>query len=240
VSVSLSALADDITTRVDQLGQREDVVSQLRSLDAVRQAVDDLLREVDEVHLVVVAARQEDFAPELPDFVDTSSALKKVASQLGKGVVDREGAQRAIDNATGKLRSVRENLTTAWRSHVAEEVPGHDGLAVLADAFRAVEGAGPHARDLHMAIDSVRSLFRAPPSPEAISQLRDLAVKVPALLQELVGENEEVRRFAHQLARGGAGVDALTPAVAEWMRSQGFTCSFKIVAGRPAESGMPT
>ena len=36
------------------------------------------------------------------------------------------------------------------------------------------------------------------------------------------------------VARGGAPLRALTPAVQEWIRRRGFVNSFKIVAGRPA------
>jgi hypothetical protein len=234
MSTDLSPLAASVTSGIERLGQRNELRDQLRSMDAVGKTIDGLLLQLHVLGEVVAAARQAGFAPTMPDVAEATAALRKLAAQLAAVDVDREFAQKVIDKVRAALATADEALTAAWREYVSSRVPGREGLIDLAQAFRDVEGASNDARDLEAAAASVQTLLQRRPSVEAVRRLGELANAIPALLQRLVGAEETVGVFADQLARGGASIEALTPAVLGWMQDKGFMTSFKIVPGRPA------
>ena len=65
-------------------------------------------------------------------------------------------------------------------------------------------------------------------------QTAEAVQAIRAAVTALVGsgmDDDEVRHFIEAAARGGTHVQALTPAVLEWMRRSGIEKSFKIIAG---------
>jgi hypothetical protein len=234
MSTALSELAQQVTSGIERLGRRDELRTQLRSLDAVREAIDRLLKRLNALAGDLSPARQAGFAPLMPDVTGTARSLGKLAAQLQAGEVDREYAQQVIDAVDGLLRTVQSSLDDAWRGYVISRVPMHEGLAELADTFRTIRGARGKAQELQNAARSVVLLLERQPSADAIEKLQQLAQQIPALLRELVGDDPAVRKFADQLARGGASIEALTPPVLSWMQDKEFINSFRIIPGRPA------
>ena len=69
---------------------------------------------------------------------------------------------------------------------------------------------------------------------QAAAAMAAIRAALTALLGDSDADNDEIRHFIEAVARGGAHVRDLTPAVMDWMRRIGVEDSFKIVAGRPA------
>jgi hypothetical protein len=233
MSIDLSELAQQVTSGIERLGRRDELRTQLRSLAAVREAIDRLIRELNALAGNLSPARQAGFAPLMPDITGTIRSLGKLGAQLEAGEVDREYAQQVIDSVDGLLRTVQNSLDDAWRGYVTSQVPTHEGLAQLAGTFLTIPGARGKAQQLQTAARSVTLLLEQQPSSDAIEKLHRLAQQIPALLRELVGDDPAVRKFADQLARGGASIEALTPPVLNWMQDMKFINSFKIMPGRP-------
>jgi hypothetical protein len=91
---------------------------------------------------------------------------------------------------------------------------------------------------LRKGVTDLRALSRRLPDEaapgRAAAAVNDIRAALSALLGGSDADSDEVRHFVEAVAQGGARVDALTPAVTEWMRRTGIAGSFKIVAGRPA------
>jgi len=235
VTISLGDIANEVTLAVDRLSHRDDLRATLRSLVGIEEASDALLERLLALGECVSAGRQAGFAPESPDIADGVSRLTTLAAQLEAGEIDREFAQKALDAVSALIREADESLMEAWRDYIAEQVPSPKGLVVLAETFQGVQGATAAARELLTATRSVQALLNQRPSPVAVRTLAQLSSIIPSLLQDIVGEEPQVRQFADELARGGASIKTLTPAVVSWMREKGFGGSFKVVPGRPAE-----
>ena len=231
----LSTIAEQVTSGVERLGRREELMAQLRRIDAVEKASSELVLQLKYLTETVGVARAAGFVPPLPDAAAARGAVDRLRGQLANGDVDREFAQGVIDSIGSLIREAKESLTTAWRTYVGDRIPSPEGLLVLADAFSAVEGASAFATQPS---NSDSRCARFPPTGTFSGchrKVNELAAEMPHLLQQLVGAEPDVRAFAEQLARGGAGIDALTPSVLKWMEDAGFVGSFKVVAGRPAE-----
>ena len=93
------------------------------------------------------------------------------------------------------------------------------------------------AKNLRASAAELRKLSRVLPEERAPEEALALVTDVRGALAALLGGsdsgNEEVRHFMTAIAQGGAPLQALTPAVTDWMRRHGIEGEFKIVAGRP-------
>jgi hypothetical protein len=234
VTTPLRALAKTVEVGVERFRRRDELITQIRGLDAVKKATSRLETQVRELSDVARAARQAGFAPPIVDSEGVISGLAKLRDQLGRGAFDRESAQVALDALQKLVHRANDAIAAGWRQYVVSRLPTPEGLLELARTFIQVEGASTHAQRLRIAAIAVQRVVQQRPTREAVTRLDALSQEIPELLQYLVGEDVEVREFADQLARGGAGIDTLTPAVVEWMHDKGFTNSFKILPGPPA------
>jgi hypothetical protein len=230
----LGFLVQQVTSGVERLGRRDELTAQLRRIDAVDKACDQLVRQLAELTETEGVARGAGFAPPLPEWRDVATSVHGLRRQLAEDDVDREFAQGVIDSIGGLIRAARDSISSAWREYVVARIPSPEGFLVLADTFSAVEGASAYAARLRTSIRSASDLLQRSPTAAAVVKVNELAAEIPQLLQQLVGAEPQVRAFAEQLGRGGAGIEALTPSVLRWMKDSGFLGSFKVVPGRPA------
>jgi hypothetical protein len=116
-------------------------------------------------------------------------------------------------------------------------MPGLDSLNKLADTLNELGADRSQISKLRTAMSDLRQLSRRLPGESAPAQATKAVDAIDAALDILLGggtDDDEVRHFVETVARGGAHVRDLTPAVAEWMLHNRIEGSFRIVAGKPA------
>jgi hypothetical protein len=231
----ISDLSASIIAGAEVLGNQDRVLAELRDLRSIDEAIDACTTEITRWSALLAVAVHAGFAGEAPAIDGLLDAAAAVAIGLSaKREQQPQSQRRAIDTLRDAVRDSSEDLSAAWREHVATVVTSSRGMGDLAAAFISVPGAGDTARRLQSVLDELAALGHRQPSIEAVARLAELRDLVPTLLASLVGDEATVRSFAASLARGGASIEQLTPDVLAWMRDSGFLNSFRIVAGRPA------
>ncbi len=234
--VDFSSLMSVLTADLDALVNQEQTMNRLRVLNQINDLVVELASEAASWSDLVAVGRGAGFGGSEADNdvkVALVSALLIEVKADGDGQ-GQEHMRRVIAALIKALRESAANITAAWREHVSSAAPGARGLEAVAKTFAGFPAAADDARELQVVLDQLSAMPRERPSFAAEAQLRALAAQVPELLTKLVGEDPEVLAFADSLARGGAAISQITDAVTEWMQSQGFAGSFKVVAGPPA------
>ena len=142
------------------------------------------------------------------------------------------------------LRHINEvanaEKTTArdtWREFIDTRIPGLDSLNGLAAMLSQMGADMLQVANLRKSVAELRALSRRLPDASAPRQATAAVDVIYPALTILLGDSDahsDIRHFLEAVARGGAHVRALTPAVKDWMRGRGVEDSFKIVAGRPA------
>ena len=236
--MSLSELVSDLSSGLDALGNQQETMDRLRLLAQFDDVVRELATQVASWSSLVAVGRGAGFgAPEAGVAVQAAllpaMTVEVRAEDDGQGL---ERRRRVITTLTTALRDSVASVGAAWREHVAGAAPGATGLETLAKAFADVPAASARARELLGVLAELNALPLKPPTASSAERLRTLSARVPELLALLVGNDPEVRSFADSLARGGAAIDQITPAVVAWMTSAGFAGSFKVVAGQPVVS----
>jgi hypothetical protein len=229
--MTLSELADAITTGVRQTTQRNEIIGRVAERKRVEATLDPLLPAlIEAVSLVeATAASGLDISADgLRAIHGRISAAAGAHQELDVPVLE----QLAIDIRT-EAASIKSAATSSWRELVDRKVPQRQGLMGLANTYLQLDPADTVAQQLRDAVVAVQQLADAPPSMEALQLLDQLATQIPQLSRDLVGDATTVRSFVERVARGGAALDSLTPEVARWIEAKGFERVFKIVLGEP-------
>lgn len=235
--VGVSDLVSELAAGLDALGNQQRTLNRLRLLSQMDDVVGELTTVAASWSALVAVARGTGFgAPDSVAAVQVALAAAESVEIKTEGDAEQERGRRAIAALTRALRDSVMSITAAWREHVASASPGARGLEPLAKAFAEVPAAAVRARELQDVLTALNAMPMQSPNAASAERLRKLSARVPELLALLVGDDPEVRAFADSLARGGAAIDQITPGVLAWMRTAGFTGSFKVVAGQPVVS----
>ena len=232
---NLVDLADRVTTTVQQGAQKERVAEQVAQLKRIEASVSQLFSVVAATGKLVDAAVGAGIDVPIAGLQSLAGPLDEVAAKAANREVDGSAVDRLVIDIRSQLTTIQGAITISWRDLVDRKVPQREGLMRLAETFRQLDASSRLATELRTALVAARDLAGSPPTLTGLNTLESIAERVPKLLRDLVGDDPNVRLFADELARGGASVDALTPAVIAWIRARGFDRSFKIVPGEPAE-----
>ena len=144
---------------------------------------------------------------------------------------------RTLRLITDAVKTANKTAREAWRESIDARMPGLDSLNNLADTLSQIGAAKPQVANLRTAVSDLQRLSQQLPGKSAPTQAAKAAEDIRAALKALLGsgtDNDEIRHFVETVARGGAHVRDLTPAVMDWMHDSQIENSFKIVAGKPA------
>ena len=207
---NLTSLEKQLSPHVEDLGQ---AVAALDALDRVNQPV------------------------ERPDTRAAIAACRKTAELVRQNRSAPQDLPRTLRLITDAVKTANTTALDAWRESINARVPGLDSLNKLADTLSQLGAAKLQVANLRTAVSDLQRLSRQLPGNSAPAQAAKAAEDIRAALRALLGsgtDNDEVRHFVETVARGGAHVRDLTPAVMEWMRGSQIENSFKIIAGKPA------
>ena len=207
---NLTSLEKQLSPHVEDLGQ---AVAAFDALDQVNQPV------------------------ERPDTRAAITACRKTAELVRQNKSAPQDLPRTLRLITDVVKTANATALDAWRESINARVPGLDSLNKLADTLSQLGAAKLQVANLRAAVSDLQRLSRQLPGKSAPTQAAKAVEDIRAALRLLLGggtDNDEVRHFVEAVARGGAHVRDLTPAVMEWMRSSQIENSFKIIAGKPA------
>ncbi len=207
---SLTNLEKELWPHIGDLGQ---AVAAFDALDQVRRQT-----ERPETHSLAVACRE--------------------AAELVRQNKSRpEDLPRTLRNITDLVNAATATARDAWRDFIDARMSGLDSLNDLAEMLSQMGADRLQVVNLRKSVTELRALSRRLPDESAPDRATAAVAAIRAALTALLGDSDadnDVRHFMETVARGGAHVRALTPAVKDWMRRSGLENSFKIVAGRPA------
>ena len=207
---NLTSLEKQLAPQVEDLGQ---AVAALDALDQVDQPV------------------------ERPDTRAAGMACRKTAELVRQNRSAPQDLPRTLRLITDAVKTADATAQEAWRESINARMPGLDSLSKLADTLSQLGAAKLQVANLRAAVSDLQGLSRQLPGKPAPAQAAKAIEDIRAALAALLGsgtDNDEVRHFVETVARGGAHVRDLTPAVMEWMRGSRIENSFKIIAGKPA------
>ncbi|WP_342660847.1 hypothetical protein Rruber_01406 [Rhodococcus ruber] len=127
---------------------------------------------------------------------------------------------------------VRTDLIEHWHQYASDRMGDVSDLQVLATTLGQVAELADLSRQVEEALGRLARTQRELPSERSLGLLHAAEAKLQEL--ETALQPAAVRRFLSAVARGGAPVELLTDAVADWLRTHGAWSSFRIVAGGPA------
>lgn len=130
---------------------------------------------------------------------------------------------------TAFTASIKGAVMTAWRAEVQTHVAELESWRELAAALPASSGFGGALDDVVHLLARLRTIGKSLPTPDGLTALnqskalrRSLAPRLPV----------KVRAFVEAATSPqGASIDALDNEILSWMRHNGATQSFWIVAG---------
>jgi hypothetical protein len=230
--MSILERAESVLSQVRAVAEKEATLERVQRLLGVEQDAQALRRQASESFELVSALRSA--GGEVPV---EAGALRQRVDQVRATVATEDFELRRFNElrteVVNELSAASAGAKTAWREVVEQQVPNRDGLGKLAQTFADLRPDDPRNGQLGGAIREARRLAGEAPSVEALGRLRELGEQIRALIAELVGEGEEVRRFVDRAASGGASIDDVTDEVRSWIAENEFGQSFRIVAGPP-------
>jgi hypothetical protein len=220
------AQADRTTRSVELLTNLEKQVSPY--IEDLGQAVDAFVA-LDQVHRLT----------ERPETHVLAAACREAAEQVRQNKSGPQDLPRTLRNIHDVVNNATVAARDAWREFIDASMPGLDSLNNLAEMLSQMGADRLQVASLQKSVTDLRALSRRLPDASAPGRAIAAVTAIRAALTALLGgsdaENEEVRSFVEAVARGGAPLRALSPAVKDWIRHRGLVDSFKIVAGRPAD-----
>jgi hypothetical protein len=175
---------------------------------------------------------------ERPETHALAAACRGAAQQVRQNKSGPQDLPRTFRNIHEVVNNATVAARDAWREFIDASMPGLDSLNNLAGMLSQMKADRLQVASLQKSVTDLRALSRRLPDASAPDQATAAVAAIRAALTALLGDsdadNEEVRSFMETVARGGAPLRGLPPAVTEWLRRRGLVNSFKIVAGRPA------
>lgn len=137
---------------------------------------------------------------------------------------------KALDrDLTAFATSLKNAVMTAWRAEVQAHVGELESWRELAAVLPAASGFGGALNDLVHLLARLRTVGKSLPTPDALTALnqsealrRSLAPRLPVKIRAFVEAATSPQ---------GAPIDALDDEILTWMRDNGATRSFYVVAG---------
>jgi hypothetical protein len=231
--MTLLELAGEITTGVQRIAQREQIVRRIIELKRVDAKLDELKPVLDEVVSLVVAAQGGGLTISVDGLNSLRSRLNNAALYNGNSAVDVPALEDLVTDVRTEAALAKGAVTALWQELVDRRIPQRQGLRLLADAYLQLDPRNALAMELRQAVEDADQLVRKPPSSEALLRLDQLGQQIPQLSRDLVGDILTVRSFIERAARGGASLETLTPEVEHWIGMKGFERFFKITIGEP-------
>ena len=220
------AQADRTTRSVELLTSLEEQVSPC--IEHLGQAVD-----------AFFVLDQVDRRTERPETHALAEACREAAKQLRQNKSGPQDLPRTLRSLHDVVNNATAAARDAWREFIEASAPGLGSLNSLAEMLSQMGADRLQVASLQKSVTNLKTLSRQLPDASApdraIAAVALIRTALTALLGGSDAENEEVQFFVDAVARGGAPLRALTPAVKDWIRRKGLTNSFKIVAGRPAD-----
>lgn len=174
---------------------------------------------------------------ERPETHSLAVACRKAAELVRQNKSGPQDLHRTLRSITDLLSAATATARDAWRDFIDACMPGLDSLNDLAEMLSQMGADRTQVANLRKGVMDLRALSRRLPDEPAPGRATAAVAAIRAALRVLLGDGDadnDVRHFMEAVARGGAHVRSLTPAVKDWMRRSGLESSFKIVAGRPA------
>ena len=157
-------------------------------------------------------------------------AVRDRLAENPDGVAKGDGEFRKLLAACGTLATaLGEASRGAWEAHAAARRARPDG-ARLKQAGQV--GRGDLVGQIRAAErDADRRAASPPTTPAGFDEAEAAWKKLTNLIDRLPEptDDPEVNRFLQRTSAGGAPLDLLTPAVADWLRDQDLTGDFRIV-----------
>jgi hypothetical protein len=231
--MTLSELADAITTGVQQTAQRDVIAGRVGQLKRIESTLDQLMPVVTEAVSLVGAAAASGLSIDAERLASLGGRISDATVRADQLEVDGPALERLAMDVRTEAASVKSAATGSWRELVDRRIPQRQGLTALANTYLQLDPGDTLAQQLRQAVVAAQQLANMPPSIEALQRLDQLAAQIPQLSRDLVGDAPSVRSFIERVARGGAALDSLTPEVGRWIESKRFEGVFKIVLGEP-------
>ncbi|SRR5258708_5592341 len=231
--MTLLEVAEGITTGVQRTAQRELITGRVTQLRRIESTLDQVMPLVIEAVSLVGAAAVSGLSIKTDGLASVRDRITAATRRADQGDVDVPTLEQLLLDVRTEVESVKSTATISWHELVDRRIPQRQGLTRLADTYLQLDPGNGLAKELRHAVGAAEQLTNMRPSSEALQRLEQLATRIPQLLRDLVGEDPDVRAFAERVARGGAGLDSLTPEVVSWIALKGFERSFKIVPGEP-------
>ncbi len=231
--MTLSELADAITTGVQQTAQRNVLAGRVAHLKRIEWTLDQLMPVVAEAVSLVGAATASGLSIGAERLASLRGRIGDAILRVDQLELDARALEQLAMDMRSEAESVKSAATSSWRELVDRRIPQRQGLTGLANTYLRLDPGDMLAQQLRHAVVAAQQLADTPPSTGALQRLDQLATQIPQLSRDLVGDAPSVRSFVEGVARGGAALDSLTPEVARWIDSKGFERVFKIILGEP-------
>lgn len=177
-------------------------------------------------------------AADRPDTRSLAAACREAAELMRRDNSGPQDLPRTLRRIGEVGSEASVTARDAWRDFIDGLMPGLESLNDLAEMLGQIRADRLQAANLRRGVTDLRALSRRLPGESAPEQAAAAMAAIRAALTALLGDsdadNDEIRHFIEAVARGGAHVQTVTPAVRDWMVRIGVEDSFKIVAGRPA------
>jgi len=237
----VSESVDDLLRRVDRaLEDHASADQTTRTVKVLTDLENQLAPYVEDLDRVVAgfgALDQVRRPTERPETRALAAACREAAALVRQDKSGPENLPRTLRHINDIVNTATVTARDAWREFIDMRMPGLDSLGNLAEMLSQIRADRLQAAALRKGVTDLRALSRRLPdaaSPgRATAAVDAIRAALTALLGDSDADNDEVRHFTEAVARGGAPVGALTPAVTDWMRRRGLERSFKVVAGQP-------
>jgi hypothetical protein len=238
----MSGTVRELLRRVDRAledhAQADQTTRSVELLTNLEKQVSPYVEDLGQAVAAFVALDQVHKLTERPETRDLAAACREAAEQVRQNKSGPQDLPRTLRNIHDVVNDATVAARESWREFIDASMPGLDSLNNLAEMLSQMEADRLQVASLQKSVTDLRTLSRRLPDASAPGKATAAVAAIRAALTALLGgsdaENEEVRLFVEAVARGGAPLRALTPAVKEWIRRRGLVNSFKIVAGRPA------
>jgi hypothetical protein len=237
----MSESLDELLRRVDRaLGDHAHADQTTRTVESLTNLEKQLSPYIEDLRQVVAAFGALDQvrrSAEQPETRTLAAACREAAELVRQDKSAPLDLPRTLRRITDVVNTTTASARDTWREYIDDSMPGLDSLDKLAEMLGHIRADPLQAAALRKGVTDLRALSRRLPDASAPSQATAAVDVIYPALTILLGDSDadsDIRHFMETVARGGAHVRALTPAVKDWMHGSGVEDSFKIVAGRPS------
>jgi hypothetical protein len=237
----MSGSVDDLMRQVDRAlsdhADAERATRRVEILTVLNSDLQSITTRLDQATSAFAALDHVGAPADRPETRSLVIACREAAWQLRREKSGSADLARSLKRVGDVASTASGTARDVWREYVDQCMPGLAGLDGLADVLGQLNADQTQVAALKSGVADLQALSRRVPDESAPRKTAAAVQAVRAAVTALVGDDsagdDEVRRFIEAAAHGGAHVQALSPAVLDWMRHSGSERSFKIVPGRP-------